>query len=101
MKQERVNTVVQSAKDAFGSIVLLRSVRACETKNCVVVRQKSAKSKIVELFFIVSLKSNNKTPKLRADIGVKSRQSGECIRLSSQRKSQHIMRIIIKDNQII
>ena len=101
MEQERPNAVVQSAKDAFGSTVLLGSIRACETKNCAVVRQKSAESKVVELFSIVSLKSKDGTPKLRADIGVKSRQSGECIRLSTQRKSPDIMRIIIKDNQII
>ena len=101
MEQERANAVIQSAKDAFGSTVLLGSIRACETKNCAVVRQKSAESKVVELFSIVSLKSKDGTPKLRADIGVKSRQSGECIRLSAQRKSPHIMRIIIKDNQII
>ena len=101
MEQERANAVVQSAKDAFGSTVLLGSIQAYETKNCVVVRQKSAESKVVELFSIVSLKSKDGTPKLRADIGVKSRQSGECIRLSAQRKSPHIMRIIIKDNQII
>ena len=70
-------------------------------KNCAVVRQKSAESKVVELFSIVSLKSKNGMPKLRADIGVKSRQSGECMRLPSQRESPHIVRIIIKDNQII
>ena len=71
MEQERVNAVVQSAKDAFGSSVLLGSIRACETKNSVVVRQKSAESKVVKLFSIVSLKSKNRTPKLHADIGVK------------------------------
>ena len=98
MKQERANAVVQSAKDTFGSTVLLGSIRACQTKNCAMVRQKSAESKF---FSIVSLKSKDGTPKLRADIGVKSRQSGECIRLSAQRKSPHIMRIVIKDNQII
>ena len=65
------------------------------------VRQKSAESKVVELFSIVSLKSKDGTPKLRADIGVKGRQSGECIRLSVQRKSPHIIRIIIKNDQII
>jgi hypothetical protein len=65
------------------------------------VQQKSAESKVVELFSIVSLKSKNETHKLRAEIGVKSRQSGKCIRLSSKGKSPHIMRIIIKDNQII
>ena len=76
-------------------------MRACEMKNCAVVRQKSAESKIVELFSIVRLKRKDGTPKLHADIGVKSRQGRECIRLSAQRKSPHIMRIIIKDNQII
>ena len=98
MEQERANAVVQGANDTFGSTVLLGSIRACETKNCTVVRQKSAESKVVELFSIVSLKSKDGTPKLCAYIGVKSRQSGECIRLSAQRKSPHIMRIIIKDN---
>ena len=64
MEQERANAVVQSAKDAFGSTVLLGSIRACEMKNCAVVRQKSAESKVVELFFIVSPKSKDGTPKL-------------------------------------
>ena len=58
-------------------------------------------SKVVELFSIVSLKSKDGMPKLHADIGVKSHQSGERIRLSLQRISPHIVRIIIKDNQII
>ena len=83
MKQERANTVIQSAKDAFGSTVLLGGIRACETKNCAMMRQKSAESKVVELFSIVSLKSQNGTLKLHAGIRVKSHQSGECIRLSS------------------
>ena len=73
MELGHANAVVQSAKDAFGSTVLLGSIRACETKNCVVVRQKSVESMIVELFSIASLKNKNGTPKLHADIGVKSR----------------------------
>ena len=101
MKQEHANVVIQSAKDAFGSTVLLGSVRACEVENCAVMRQKGAKIKVVELFSIARLKRKDWMPKLRADIGVKSRQSGECIRLSAQRKSPHIMRIIIKNDQII
>ena len=72
MEQERPNAVVQSAKDAFGSTVLLGSIQACQTKNCAVMRLKSAESKVVELFSIVSLKSKNGTPKLCADIGVKT-----------------------------
>ena len=83
MDQECANEVVQGAKDAFGSTVLLGSIRACETKNCAVMRQKGAESEVVKLFSIVCLKRKDGTPKLRADIGVKSRQSGECIRLSS------------------
>ena len=59
--------------------VLLRSVRACEAENGAVMRQKSAESKVVELLSIVRLKCKDGTPKLCADIGVKSRQSGECI----------------------
>ena len=62
-----------------GSYSRIEGVTACETKNCAVVRQKSAESKVVELFSIVSLKSKDETPKLRADIGVKSHQNGECI----------------------
>ena len=101
MKQERANAVIQSAKDAFGSTVLLLSVRTCEAENCAVMRQKGAESEVVELFSIVRLKRKDGTPKLRADIGVKGRQGRECIRLSAQRKSPHIMRIIIKNDQII
>ena len=59
------------------------------------MHQKSAESKVVELFSIVSLKSKDGTPKHHADIGEKIRQSGECIQLSVQRKIPHIMRIII------
>ena len=62
MEQERANAVIQSAKDAFGSTVLLGSIRACETKNYVMVRQKSAESKVVELFSMVSLKSKDGMP---------------------------------------
>ena len=65
------------------------------------MRQKGGESEVVEPFSIVRMKRKDGTPKLRADIGVKSRHGGECIRLSAQRKSPHIMRIIIKDNQII
>ena len=76
MKQERANAVVQSAKDTFGSTVLLGSVRACEAENCAMMRQKDAESEVVEFFSIVSLKSMNGTLKLCGDIGIKSRQSG-------------------------
>ena len=101
VEEQGANTLVKSAENTFGTTILLRCVWTCETKNCAVVRQKSAESKVVELFSIVRLKRKDGTPKLRADIGVKSRQGRERIRLSAQRKSPHIMRIIIKDNQII
>ena len=101
MEQERANAIVQSAKDAFGSTVLLGSIRACETKNCAVMRQKGAESEVVALCSIVRLRRKDGTRKLRADIGVKSRQGRESIRLSAQWKSPHIMRIIIKNDQII
>ena len=65
------------------------------------MRQKGAESEVVVLFSIVRLKRKDGTPKLRADIGVKGRQGRECIRLSAQRKNLHIMRIIIKNDQII
>ena len=62
------------------------------------MRQKGAEIEVVELFSIVRLKRKDGTPKLRADIGVKDRQGRECIRLSVQRKSPHIIRIIIKND---
>ena len=65
------------------------------------MRQKDAEGEVVELFSIVRLKRKDGTPKLHVDIGVKGRQGRECIRLSAQRKSPHIMRIIIKNDQII
>ena len=65
------------------------------------MQQKGAESEVVELFSVVRLKRKDGTPKLRADIGVKGRQGRECIRLSVHRKSPHIMRIIIKNDQII
>ena len=54
------------------------------------MRQKSAKSEVVKLVSVARLQCKDGTPKLRADIGVKGRQGGECIRLSAQRKSPHI-----------
>ena len=101
VNEEGADAVIKCAKHALNAAILLRSVQASETKNRTVCGEKVADRKVIELLPIVYLQRMNGTSKLRADIGVKSRQSGECIRLSAQKKSPHIMRIIIKNNQII
>ena len=41
MKEERANAVIESAEDAFSATVLLRSIRAGETKSCAVCGEES------------------------------------------------------------
>ena len=96
MKEEGANAVIKSAKHALSAAILLRSVRASETKNRAVCGEKVADYKIIELLPVVCLQ-RMKT-KLRGDIGVESDESGNRVRLSPQRKGPHIVRKIIKEN---
>ena len=101
MKEEGANAVIKSAKHALSAAILLRSVRASETKNRAVCGEKVADCKIIELLPVVCLQRMNGATKLRGDIGVECGESGNRIRLSPQREGPHIVRKIIKDNKII
>ena len=101
MKEKRADAVIKSAKHALSAAILLRSVRASETKNRAVCGDKVADCKIIELLPVVCLQHMNGATKLRGDIGVECGESGNRIRLSPQREGPHIVRKIIKDNKII
>ena len=101
VKEESPNAVVKSAKDTLNAIVLLRSVRAGETKSRAMCGEKSANSDVVELLPVICLQRENGMTKLHENIGVESGESGYNIRLATQRKGPHIMRKIIKYDKII
>ena len=70
MKEEGANAVIKSAKHALSAAILLRSVRASETKNHAVCGEKVADRKIIKLLPVVYLQRMDGTPKLHGDIGV-------------------------------
>ena len=101
VKEEGADAVIKGAKDMLSAAVLLRSVRASETKDRAVCGEKVADRKVIELLPVVCLQRMNGTSKLRGDIGVEGGESGNSIRLSPQREGLHIVRKIIKYNKII
>ena len=101
MKKKGADAVIQSAKHALSAAILLRSVRASETKNHVVCGEKVADRKIIKLLPVVCLQRMNGTSKLRGDIGVEGGESGNKVRLSPQREGPHIVRKIIKYDKIV
>ena len=101
MKEEGANAVIKSAKHALSAAILLRSVRASETKNCAVCGEKVANRKVIKLLPVVCSRRMDGTPKLHGDIGVESDESGNSIRLSPQREGPHIVGKIIKYDKII
>ena len=91
MKEEGANAVVKSAKHALSAAVLLRSVRASETKDRAMCGKKVAARKVIKLLPVVCLQRMDGTPKLHEDIGIKCGESGNSIRLSPQREGPHIV----------
>ena len=101
MKEKRPNTAIKSAKDALSTTVLLRGIRASETKDRAMCGEESTNNEVVELLPVICLQRENGMTKLRENIGVESDESGYSIRLAAQWEGPHIIRIIIKDNQIV
>ena len=95
MKEKSPNAVIESAKDALSTTILLRGVRASETKNRAMCGEKIMNSEVVKLLPIVCLQRKNGMTKLRENIGVESGESGYNIRLAAQREGPHIMQKII------
>ena len=101
MKEEGANAVIESAKHALSAAVLLRSVRASETKDRAVCGEKVAYRKVIELLPVVCLQRMDGMSKLCGDIRVERGESGNSIRLSPQREGPHIVQKIIKYDKII
>ena len=100
MKEKSPNAVIESAKDAPSTTVLLRGVRASETKNRAMCG-KITNSEVVKLLPVVCLQCENGTTKLREDVGVERGESGYNIRLAAQREGPHIMQKIVKYDKIV
>ena len=101
MKEKSPNAVIKSAKDALSTTVLLRAIRASETKNHAMCGEKITNSGVVKLLPVVCLQRENGSTKLRENIRVESGKGGYNIRLAAQREGPHIMRKIIKDDKVI
>ena len=101
MKEKSPNVVIESAKDALNTTILLRGVRASETKNRAMCGEKITNIEVVKLLPVVCLQHKNGTTKLRENIRIESGESGYNIRLAAQREDPHIMRKIIKDDKVI
>ena len=92
MKEKSPNAVIESAKDALSTTVLLRGVRASETKNRAMCGEKITNSGVVKLLPVVCLQRKNGSTKLRANVRIESGKGGYNIRLAAQREGPHIMR---------
>ena len=76
MKEKGPSAVVKSAKDTLNVTVLLRSVRAGETKSRAMCGQKSTNSEVVELLPVICLEREDGTTKLRENIRVEGGKGG-------------------------
>ena len=76
VEKKGAHTVIECAKDPFGATILLRGIRASETKNRAMCGKEGTNPDVVELLPVVSLQGMNGTPKLRSDIGVKNSENG-------------------------
>ena len=101
VKEQRADTVINSANNALSAAILLRRVRASEAKDGAVRRKEVADSSVVKLFAIVSLKSKDGTTELSGDIGIEGSEGGESIGFATEEKRPHIMRKIIQYHQIV
>ena len=101
VEEQRADTVIKGADDAFGATILLGRVGTSEAEDGVVRRKKVAYGDIVKLFAVVSLQGKDGTTKLGGDIGVKGGECGEGIELATKRKFPYIMRKIIQYHQMI
>ena len=101
MKEESPNAVTKSAKDTLSATVLVRGVRASETKSRAMCGEESTNSEVVKLLPVICLQRENGTTKLRENIGVEGGESGYNIQLAAQREGPHIVREIIKYDKII
>ena len=101
MKEKSPNAVIKSAKDALSTTVLLRGIRASETKNRAMCGEKIMNSGVVKLLPVVCLQRENESTKLRENVRVESGKGGYNIRLAAQQEGPHIMRKIIKYENII
>ena len=68
MKQQRADIVVKSAEDPLGASILLGCVWACEAKGSAMRCEKVTRGSVVKLFSVVSLKRENRAPKLGGDV---------------------------------
>ena len=72
VKKKSSNAVIESAKDALSTTVLLRGVRASETKNRAMCGEKITNSGVVKLLPVVCLQRENGSTKLRANIRIET-----------------------------
>ena len=91
MEQEGANAIIDGAKSAFGTPILLGRVRAREAQQDAMFGIEHTSGRVVELFAIVSLNAHDRTLKLCLHKGMKGDDSRKNIRLVSQRKCPHKM----------
>jgi hypothetical protein len=80
LKEEAADHVGGGANDAFFPVVLGRGVRARET-HLNTVGEEGARSVVVELAAVITLKGTNRTTKLGGDPGEEVSEGGERVGL--------------------
>jgi hypothetical protein len=81
LEHECTNAIIEGAKDAFGTPVLLGCVRARETQRNAMFSIECTRGRVVKLLAIICLHTNDRTLKLRLNKGMKGNNSRKNIRL--------------------
>ena len=98
MEQERAQNVVDNAKSAFSTSVLLGGVWARHPKDDSMGEEERAGRGVVKLAAVVALNRLNGGVKLCAHIREKIRNDTESIGFKAQWKSPGVMSAVIKNN---
>jgi len=86
-----VGSIINGANDTLGFTILGRSVGARHAEMDATSEEKRAHAEVVELAAVVALDGLDDDAELSTDMSEEVLQSGESVRLLTQRKSPQIM----------
>ena len=71
MEKQRTNTLIEGAKNTFGTSVLLGCIWTCKTKNGAMSGEEMSNGEVIKFFSVIRLKVRNGAMKVGADISIK------------------------------
>ena len=83
MEKQRTNTLIEGAKNTFGTTVLFGGVRTCKAENSAMSGEKMSNGEVIKFFFVIRLKMSNGVMEVGVDVGIKSVESGGDVRFTA------------------